>query len=437
MSFPVHSSYRHSAVAWCGTLPSHWNTRRLKSLFRLVRRPPQDGDKIITAFRDGQVTLRERRRVEGFTNALQEIGYQRIHTGDLVIHAMDGFAGAIGVSDAEGKSTPVYSVCVPGHEADSQYFARLLRHMALSGFVNALAKGVRERSTEFRWSDAGVLELPCPPVAEQRAIVAFLDRETAKIDALVDEQLRLIELLKQKRQAVISNAVTKGLDPAVPFKESGVKWMGRVPAHWEVRRIGSVSTKITNGYVGPTRDILVDDGVRYLQSLHIKRNKIIFRTPYFVRQDWSEAHAKSILDLGDVLIVQTGDIGQVAVVSQEHVGCNCHALIIVSPVRGQLDGQWLSWVLNSEYGLHSLLSIQTGALHPHLNCGNVKDLRVPMPPLDEQIRIVAHVEAQVDNFTAVTKQAEALVVLLKERRSALISAAVTGKIDVRQGKLDR
>ena len=224
------------------------------------------------------------------------------------------------------------------------------------------------------------VEFPFPPPQEQQLIATFLDLETAKIDTLVEEQRRLIELLKEKRQAVISQAVTKGLDPNVSRKDSGVEWLGKVPAHWEVRKVNSLSTKITNGYVGPTRDILVDEGVRYLQSLHIKGNRIKFDAPYFVAEAWSHKHKKSILETGDLLIVQTGDIGQAAVVPDEFAGCNCHALIIVSPLRDVVCGEYLGWVFNSDYGKHSLLAIQTGALHPHLNCGNVKDVFVPVPP---------------------------------------------------------
>jgi type I restriction enzyme S subunit len=274
--------------------------------------------------------------------------------------------------------------------------------------------------------------LGMPSFEEQTAISSFLDRETAKIDELIAEQRRLMELLKEKRQAVISHAVTRGLNPDAPLKPSGIEWLGDVPEHWEVRSISSISTKVTNGFVGPTRDILVDEGVRYLQSLHIKRNKVVFNVPYFVREDWSNDHAKSILEAGDVLIVQTGDIGQVAVVPEEFAGCNCHALIIVAPLRSTVSGEWLSWVLNSTYGNSSLMAIQTGALHPHLNCGNVKLLQVPIPPLNEQAELVSSLEATTAQFDALTAEAQRAIDLLQERRTALISAAVTGQIDVRQ-----
>lgn len=277
----------------------------------------------------------------------------------------------------------------------------------------------------------GQIVVPIPSQEEQAAITSFLDHETAKIDVLVAAQEKLIALLKEKRQAVITHAVTKGLDPDVPMKDSGIEWLGEVPAHWEVRKLSSISTKITNGFVGPTRDILVDEGIRYLQSLHIKANRIQFDQPYYVREVWSNEHQKSVLREGDVLIVQTGDIGQVACVSEEFVGCNCHALIIVSPVQGVVAGDWISWVLTADYGFHTLLSIQTGALHPHLNCGNVKDIYVPVPPIMEQRVAVDWLLERVREFDELIVEAGRAIMLLKERRSALIAAAVTGKIDVR------
>jgi type I restriction enzyme S subunit len=215
------------------------------------------------------------------------------------------------------------------------------------------------------------------------------------------------------------------------MKDSGIEWLGQVPAHWETRKLSSITNKITNGYVGPTRDILVNDGVPYLQSLHIKNNIIRFGGDYFVTPEWSAGHAKSILQEGDVLIVQTGDVGQCAVVTADFIGANCHALIVVSPRKHLLSGEWLAWVFNSVYGRDTLLSIQTGALHPHLNCGDVKDVFVPMPPLDEQKEIITSIKLQAAALDEMSTEATQAITLLRERRAALISAAVTGKIDVR------
>ncbi|MDI4667617.1 restriction endonuclease subunit S [Pseudoalteromonas shioyasakiensis] len=208
------------------------------------------------------------------------------------------------------------------------------------------------------------------------------------------------------------------------YKNSGIEWVGDIPEHWEVAAISSYSTKITNGYVGPTRDIFFDSGVRYLQSLHIKQNRINFHTPYYVSKEWSDAKAKSILNEGDVLVVQTGDIGQVAAVTKEFEGCNCHALIIISTTK-DLNGFYLSWLLNSSYGFHSLKSIQTGALHPHLNCDLVKTVKSHLPTIEEQQKIAKFLDHETAKIDTLIAKQEKLIELLKEKRQAVISHAVT------------
>ncbi|WP_257292588.1 restriction endonuclease subunit S, partial [Endozoicomonas sp. ONNA1] len=242
----------------------------------------------------------------------------------------------------------------------------------------------------------------------------------------------LIRLLKEKRQAVISHAVTKGLNPDAPMKDSGVEWLGEVPEHWVVNTISQVSQKITNGYVGPTRDILVESGVPYIQATHIKNGKVNFDNAYFVTELWSHKHAKSILKKDDVLIVQTGaGTGDVGLVSDEEEGYNCHALIIVQPKADKMTGEFLSHVLSSSYGYAVLYSIRTGGMHPHLNCGEVKFVRTPQPPLNEQMLINDYLRDIRVKYSDLMSEVESQIDLLKERRTALISAAVTGKIDVR------
>ena len=214
------------------------------------------------------------------------------------------------------------------------------------------------------------------------------------------------------------------------YKDSGVEWLGEVPEHWRVGMLSSFSTKITNGYVGPTRGLFVEkkNGIRYLQSLHIKNNKIDFHKPYYVTEEWSHSKEKSILKKGDVLVVQTGDIGQVASVPKEYEGCNCHALIIVATTK-QLEGYFLSWVLNSSYGFHSLKSIQTGALHPHLNCDFVKTIKIPTPTTNEQTTIANFLDRETTKIDTLISKQQKLISLLQEKRQAVISHAVTKGIN--------
>ena len=201
---------KDSGVEWQGDLPSHWDVQRSKFIFKKIERKVNEEDQIVTCFRDGQVTLRANRRTEGFTNALKEHGYQGIRKGDLVIHAMDAFAGAIGISDSDGKATPVYSVCLPHdkQKIDVYFYAYYLRNLALSGFISSLAKGIRERSTDFRYSDFSELLLPIPPYLEQQKIADYLDKQTAKIDQAIALKTAHIEKLKEYKSVLINDVVT-------------------------------------------------------------------------------------------------------------------------------------------------------------------------------------------------------------------------------------
>ena len=181
---PAYEFYKSTGIEWLSEIPNEWNVEKAKWLFLRAERPVIKDDGIVTCFRDGQVTLRSNRRTDGFTNAIKEHGYQGIRKGDLVIHAMDAFAGAIGVSDSDGKSTPVYAACVPRipNLVNPSFYAYYMRDLALSGFIVSLAKGIRERSTDFRFNDFAKLPLPLPSLEIQTKIVSFLDKKTTQID---------------------------------------------------------------------------------------------------------------------------------------------------------------------------------------------------------------------------------------------------------------
>ena len=201
---------KDSGVEWIGRIPKHWEVEKGKRLFRQMKRPIKDEDEIITCFRDGEVTLRKNRRTDGFTNALKEHGYQGIRKGDLVIHNMDAFAGAIGISDSNGKSTPVYSVCIPWNEDLTlpEYYAYYLRHLAVQGFILSLAKGIRERSTDFRFNDFGELLFPVPPKVEQKEIMSYVNSITQKTQRVIALYQQQIEKLKEYKATLIDSVVT-------------------------------------------------------------------------------------------------------------------------------------------------------------------------------------------------------------------------------------
>ena len=429
--FPKYPAYKDSGVEWLGEVPDHWESRRLKFLFSLQKRPVVDGDGIVTCFRDGAVTLRSNRRTDGFTNAEKEIGYQGIRKGDLVIHAMDAFAGAIGVSDSDGKSSPVYSACTPNEGVSAYYFARLLRHMALAGFVSSLAKGIRERSTDFRWSDASEICLPLPSISEQTQIARFLDHETARIDALIEEQQRLIELLKEKRQAVISHAVTKGLDPTVPMKDSGVEWLGEVPAHWEVTPLKHVvATPITDG-PHETPDF-IDEGVLFVSAEAVSSGRINFsKARYISRDDHLRYSRKYRPQKFDIYMVKSGATTGVTAIVETDDEFNIWSPLAVVRCKPQYSPYFVLFSMRSRNFQESVVVNWSFGTQQNIGMNVIENLPIACPPADEQKKIAAFITQESEKWDSLISEGVRAVHLLQERRSALISAAVTGKIDVR------
>ena len=197
---------RDSGVQWIGMMPTHWDCQRGKYILKYVQKPVRDDDGVITCFRDGEVTLRSNRREEGFTMADKEIGYQGIDVGDLVVHGMDGFAGAIGISDSRGKASPVLNVL--DTKQDKRYIMYYLRSMAYNDVFVALATGIRVRSCDLRWNKLAELLYPLPPVEEQQAIVEHIDSVLERTNAIIADKKQQIETIKEYKKSLIFEYVT-------------------------------------------------------------------------------------------------------------------------------------------------------------------------------------------------------------------------------------
>lgn len=204
-----HVKMKATNIPWIKEIPEHWEALRAKHMFNKEQRPVEEGDEIVTCFRDGEVTLRKNRRTTGFTEATDYSHYQHICKGDLVIHQMDAFAGSAGVSDSDGMGTPVLSVCTPkSNNILNEYYAHIVRLMGKNGFILSLYRGIRERSSDFRFDTFANLWLPVPPIEEQKQIVAHITDKTSKIDKLIANITKEIERIKEYKQRLISDVVT-------------------------------------------------------------------------------------------------------------------------------------------------------------------------------------------------------------------------------------
>ena len=419
-----YESYKDSGVEWLGEVPSHWDVQRSKFIFKKIERKVNEEDQIVTCFRDGQVTLRANRRTEGFTNALKEHGYQGIRKGDLVIHAMDAFAGAIGISDSDGKATPVYSVCLPHNKQkiDVYFYAYYLRNLALSGFISSLAKGIRERSTDFRYADFAELLLPIPPYLEQQKISQFLDDKTAKIDQAVDLAEKQIALLKEHKQILIQNAVTRGLNPDVPLKDSGVEWIGQVPEHWEKYPlfVQAKISSITNHIDKELLSVYLDRGVIRFSDVDEKRTNV------------------TSLDLSKYQLVRKGNFvlnnqqawrGSVGISNYEGIVSPAYLILELS---NKFESNYANYLFrNGTMVAHYFVASKgVGSIQRNLYWGNLRRTPIFIPPLSEQQRIADYLNTQTAKIDQAIALKTAHIEKLKEYKSVLINDVVTGKVRV-------
>lgn len=433
----AYTSYKKSSVSWAPSIPSHWGEQRGKHLFALMNRPVEKGAETITCFRDGEVTLRRNRRTTGFTESLTEVGYQGIKKGDLVIHQMDAFAGAVGVSDSDGKSTPVYSVCQPKQELSVHYYAYLIREMARSQFILSLSRGIRQRSCDFRFSAFGQCTLLVPPLAEQQKIVDYLDAKCSEIDALVERRERIIEHLQELKQSIIAQAVTRGLNPDTPTKDSGVSWLGCVPEHWEGSRMKYLLGKVQSGDWG--QEVSANNAacicVR-VADFDYENFRVTNSATPTLRGYRQETIDKLRLEQGDLLLEKSGG-GDKSPVGRCVVYCGCQDAVCSNfvealRVNARVLPEFLMYAISVLYASgHMRYFIKQTTGIQNLQMKRLLAMRLFLPPLEEQKEIVAFLQEKCARIGALVARHRAMKERLKELKTSLIAAAVTGKIDVR------
>ena len=272
-----------------------------------------------------------------------------------------------------------------------------------------------------------------PVLSQQRAIADYLDRETARLDALVAEKERLLDLLAEKRRALITRAVTRGLDPNVPLRDSGISWLGEIPAHWEIWKVGHIA-KVGNGST-PSRsnaEYWSEGRIPWLNSSVVNRPEVTHADQFVTELATQECHLPQV-KRGSVLMAITGQgktRGRAAVLSFDAT-INQH-LAFIHPKQSRLLPWFLKWTLFAAYDFLRSISDDAGGTKGALTCEEVANLRVPVPPVREQAGILENIATSVERLDSLRAVAKNTISLIKERRSALISAAVTGQIDMEQ-----
>lgn len=424
-------------VKWLDSFPKKWNIFPSKRLFFESKTRAHPNDEQLTASQDWGVIpqkefiRRAGRRVVHINQHLDK--RKRVERDDFVI-SMRSFQGGLERAWASGGIRSSYVVIKPGPKVDIQFFSWLFKSQKYINALQATSLFTRD-GQDLNFRNFTLVDLPLPSKHEQRRIAKFLNHETAKIDNLIEKQQQLIALLQEKRQAVISHAVTKGLNPDVPVKDSGIEWLGDVPAHWKIVRLKH-ACRIQSGMPkGGTKNAATID-MPMLRVANVQDGWLNLNDVRQVPVEREQA-SRYLLRFGDVLMNEGGDrdkLGRGAVWKGEIEKCiHQNHVFAIRPM--DIDSEWLDMVTRAEYAKFHFFQVakQTTNL-ASISSSNIKETPLLVPPATERQEILEYIQKNLVKLGRSVKLAERQCDLLQERRAALISAAVTGKIDVRGWK---
>ncbi len=432
--YKAYPEYKDSGVEWLGAVPSHWKTIAISRLFARIKRTGYTEKELLSVYRDYGVIPKSSRDDNNNKPSEDLSPYQLVEPNDLVMNKMKAWQGSIAISECEGIVSPAYFVYQPNkflfEQAHSKYVHYLLRNPIYVTQYLSRSKGIRVNQWDLDPDEFRNIELLLPSKCEQKNIYSFLDHETVKIDNLIEKQQQLIELLKEKRQAVISHAVTKGLNPDVPMKDSGVEWLGEVPEHWVVSGFKKYLSSIVD-YRGKTPN-KTDDGILLVTARNIKKGMLDYSLSqeFIAEFDYEEVMSRGLPDIGDVLFTTEAPLGEVANVDRKDIAL-AQRIIKFKGVACRLDNYYLKYFIMSSEFQQSLNLYSSGSTAQGIKAERFVYLRKLLPPINEQKKIVVFLDKEIKKIDMLVEQQFVMLSLLQERRTALISAAVTGKIDVR------
>lgn len=433
-AMPKYDAYKDSGVEWLGTIPCDWDTRRIKFVFSEANDRSKNGsEELLSVSQYTGVTRKADKLGENdlLTNAETLEGYKKVTQGELVSNIMLAWNGSLGFSPFDGIVSPAYSVYRLLDDNSQIYFHYLLRTEIYKAEYKRRSSGVIESRLRLYTDDFFDIRSLLPPIDVQVAIANFLDQKTAQIDEAILIKEKQIALLKERKQIIIQQAVTQGLDPDVPMKDSGVEWIGEIPEHWNVIKLKLLANKIVDGaHFTPT---YVKSGIPFLRVTDLSKMKdglINWDNVRFIpEKEHKELIKRAKGEVGDVLLSKNGTIGLTKVIDWEREFSFFVSLCLIK-LKPVISPHYFTAFFNSPivdmqitYG-----SSRTSVTNLHLE--KIKELLVILPPFDEQAIIDKHIkEVSVPLDSGIDCQTEQIE-KLKEYKATLINNAVTGKIKV-------
>ena len=439
----TYSSYTDSKIDWVGEIPSHWNLNKIKYIFfqRKEKNDPIQTDNILSlTIQQGVIPLSEKK--SGGNKPKDDISkYNLTYPDDIVLNSMNVIVGSVGLSEYFGVVSPVYYILKQIKSEDKiKYFEKLFRTEIFQKSLIGLGNGILIKKTEssgklntirmrIPMDKLNQVVIPHPPIPEQTQIVSFLDTKTQKIDELIEKTEQKIKLLKEKRTSLINHCVTKGLNPNVEMKDSGVEWIGEIPSHWDKTRLKYQGEVLIGLSYKPENQVRENEGTLVMRSSNVQNGKPSFEDNVYVNIEIPE---RLITKENDILICSRNG-------SKRLIGKNC---LITKDIEGMSWGVFMTvyrskspkyfhWVLNSPVFKSQSGLFLTSTIN-QLTVSTLENMMVPfVSDLEEQNQIVEYLDEQTQKIDSTIEKETQRIELLKEYRQSLISDVVTGKVDVR------
>lgn len=432
-NFKPYPKYKDSGVQWLGEIPEGWRLLANKHIFKL--RKTQVGKRsseydLLSLTLNG-VIKRDMENPEGKFPAEFDT-YQEVTAGDFIFCLFDveETPRAIGLSPHDGMITGAYTVMRPYDDFSKQFLYYFYLNIDSDKRLKPLYRGLRNTIPKESFASFKAF---IPPKSEQIAIANFLDEKVGKIDAAIAQKERLIELLNERKQIIIQNAVTKGLNPKAPMRDSGIEWIGKIPEHWTLSRVKFCSKYISKGTTPSTigREVLSEGEIRFIKSENIVDGAVTESPCEFIDRKTNSMIARSVLETDDVLFVIAGaSLGKTAVLPEELEGSNTNQAVCFIRPNGNAESHYLEMWLQSAAIRSQIWVDAVQSAQPNLSMESLGNFLIPLPPNREQCDVLNYINRISKSFTKSAAAAAESVQKLKEYKATLINSAVTGKIDV-------
>lgn len=431
MSYNIFDKQKDSQINWVGDIPSHWLTSKIKNNFTFSKSTNTSKNPTILSLTLQGIKIRDITTNEGQIASSYD-NYTKVYKNDIVMNPMDLISGFVDCSPVEGVISPAYYTLKPNKDIDPEYYKYYLQKHYYEKIFFPFAEGV---SVDHRWTlkkeDFLNFSIIKPPLEEQKQIANYLDKKTSKIDTTIAKNKELITLLEEKRTALINQVVTKGLNPEVPMKDSGIEWIGEIPEHWVINRLKFLITK--NAQYGANCEPEADEDkfdYRYVRITDIDDNSTLKDNIVFLSKDNAKGF---ILNEGDVLFARSGaTVGKTYLYDKNDGEC-CFAGYLIRYVTNKhlLNPKYLLYFSFSKSYIEWIKIVSTQATIQNVSADKYDNLIISLPEIKEQNTIVNYLDKETSKINKTITKIKENISLLEEYKTSLIHHVVTGKIDVR------